>query len=154
MRCKYDRAAGELALDAEQKIKDMLKRFPELAKLPYKTVPLQPSQVNRELKVGELKPLSEIDEYIIAEYPKIVETMIYIAITARPGVAFAVGKVISRYALSQRTSRWHVEGRRKLSPQYDHFATSIHSQVFASIDALCRIAFGRCGSGRVSQSQL
>ena len=34
MRCKYDRSAGELTLDVEQKIKDMLKRFPELAKLP------------------------------------------------------------------------------------------------------------------------
>ena len=38
MRCKYDRPAGVLTLDVEQKIKDMLKRFPELAKLPYKTV--------------------------------------------------------------------------------------------------------------------
>jgi hypothetical protein len=93
MRGKCDHAAGELALDVEQKIKDMLKRFPELAKLPYKTVPLQPSQVHRELKVGELKPLSEIDEYIIAEYPKVVGTMICIAITARPDVAFAVGKL-------------------------------------------------------------
>ena len=66
MRCKYDRSAGVLTLDVEQKIKDMLKRFPELAKLPYKTVPLQPAHVNKELKVGELKPLSDIDEYIVA----------------------------------------------------------------------------------------
>ena len=71
----------------------MLKRFPILAKLPYKTVPLQPAHVNKELKVGELKPLPDIDEYIVAEYPKIVGTMIYIAITARPDVAFAVGKL-------------------------------------------------------------
>ena len=71
----------------------MPKRFPELAKLPYKTVPLQPAQVNKELKVGELKPLSDIDENIIAEYPTIVGTMIHIAITARPDVAFAVGKL-------------------------------------------------------------
>ena len=28
MRCKYDRSAGVLTLDVEQKIKDMLKRFP------------------------------------------------------------------------------------------------------------------------------
>ena len=54
MRCKYDRSAGELTLDVEQKIKDMLKRFPELAKLPYKTVPLQPAHVNKELKVGDI----------------------------------------------------------------------------------------------------
>ena len=40
-----------------------------------------------------MKPLSDIDEYIVAEYPKIVGTMIYIAITARPDVAFAVGKL-------------------------------------------------------------
>ena len=39
MRCKYDRPVGVLTLDVEQKIKDMLKRFPELAKLPCKTVP-------------------------------------------------------------------------------------------------------------------
>ena len=44
MRCQYNRSEGGLKLDVEQKIKDMLKRFlPELAKLPYKTVPLQPS---------------------------------------------------------------------------------------------------------------
>ena len=66
IRCNYDRPAGVLTLDVEHKIKDMLKRFPELAKLTYKTVPLQPSLVNKELKVGERKPLSGIDEYIIA----------------------------------------------------------------------------------------
>ena len=37
---------------------------------PYKTFPLQPAHVNKELKVGELEPLSDIDEYIVAEYPK------------------------------------------------------------------------------------
>ena len=45
MRCKYNRGKGELTTEVEQKIKDMLKRFSELSKLPYKTVPLQPSQV-------------------------------------------------------------------------------------------------------------
>lgn len=45
------------------------------------------------MKVGETKPLTEIDHYIIKEYPKIVGTMIYIAITARPDVAYAVGKL-------------------------------------------------------------
>ena len=84
---------GGLKLDVEQKIKDMLKLFPELAKLPYKTVPLQPSQVNKELKVGDIKPLTAIDEYLIKEYPKIIGTMIYIAITARPDIAYAVGKL-------------------------------------------------------------
>ena len=69
MRCKYDRSAGVLTLDVEQKIKDMRKRFPELAKLPYKTVPLRPAHVNKELKVGEVEPLSDIDEYIVPEYP-------------------------------------------------------------------------------------
>ena len=49
--------------------------------------------MNKELKVGESKPLSDIDESIVAEYPEIVGTMIYIAITARPDVAFAVGKL-------------------------------------------------------------
>jgi hypothetical protein len=93
MRCQYNRSEGELKLDVEQKIKDMLKRFPELAKLPYKTVPLQPSQVNKELKVGDIKPLTAIDEYLIKEYPKIIGTMIYIAITARPDIAYAVGKL-------------------------------------------------------------
>ena len=48
--------------------------------------------MNKELKVGELKPLSDIDEYIIADYPKIIGAMIYIAIMPRPDVAFAVGK--------------------------------------------------------------
>ena len=48
--------------------------------------------MNKELKVGKLKPLSDIDECIVAEYPKIVGTMIYIAITARHDDTFAVGK--------------------------------------------------------------
>ena len=93
MRCQYNRSEGELKLGVEQKNKDMLKRFPELAKLPYKTVPLQPSQVSKELKVGDIKPLTPIDEYLIKEYPKIIGTMIYIAITARPDIACAVGKL-------------------------------------------------------------
>ena len=48
MRCEYKRAEGELTLDVEHKIRDMLKRFPELAKLPYKSVPLQPVVANKE----------------------------------------------------------------------------------------------------------
>ena len=88
MRAKYNQynrgEAGGLNLDFEYKIKDMLKRFPELGKLPYKTVPLQPSQVNTELEVGEIKPLTAIDGYLIKECPKVVGTMIYIAITSRP----------------------------------------------------------------------
>ena len=52
MRCQYNMSEGELKLDVEQKIKGMLKRFPGLAKLPYKTVPLQPSQVNKEFEIG------------------------------------------------------------------------------------------------------
>ena len=91
MRYKYNRGEGELTRDVEQMIKDMLKHFPELGKLPYKTVPLQPSQVNKELKVGDIKPHTAIDDYLIKEYPKIFGTIVYIAITARPDVAYAVG---------------------------------------------------------------
>ena len=93
MRFQYNRSEGELKLGVEQKIKDMLKRAPELAKLPYKTVPLQPPQMNKELKVGDIKPLTAIDEYLIKEYPEIIGTMIYISITARPGIAHAVRKL-------------------------------------------------------------
>ena len=93
MRSQYNRSEGGLKFDVEQNIKDMLKRFPELAKLPYKTVPLQPSQVNKELKVGDIKPLTAIDEYLIKEYPKIIGAMMHIAITARPDIAYAVGKL-------------------------------------------------------------
>ena len=93
MRCQYNRSEGGLKLDVEQKTKDMLERFPELAKLPYKTVPLQPSQANKQLKVGDIKPLTVVDDYLIREYPKIIGTMIYIAITARPDIAYTVGKL-------------------------------------------------------------
>ena len=55
MRCQYNRSEGGFKLDVEQNIKDMLKRFPGLAKLPNKTVPLQPPQVNKELKLGNIK---------------------------------------------------------------------------------------------------
>ena len=42
--------------------------------------------------MGETKPLTAIDDYLIIKgYPKIVGTMIpYIAITARPDVAYAI----------------------------------------------------------------
>jgi hypothetical protein len=66
-----------LGLRVEPNIKEMLKRFPELGKLPYKTVPLQLSQANKELKVGEIKPLNAIDDYLIKVYPRSVGTMIY-----------------------------------------------------------------------------
>jgi len=93
MRYKYNRGEGGLTLDVEQKIEDMLKRFPELCKLPYRTVPLQPSQVNKELKVGDIKPFAAIDDYLSKEYLKLVGTMVYTAITVRPDVAYAVGKL-------------------------------------------------------------
>ena len=38
MRCKYDRSAGVLTRDVEQEIKDMLKRFPELANVCFQIV--------------------------------------------------------------------------------------------------------------------
>ena len=84
---------GSLSLTLSKILRTCLKCFPELAKLPYKTVPLQPSQVNKELKAGDIKPLTAIDDYLIKEYPKIIGTMIYIALTARPGIAYAVGKL-------------------------------------------------------------
>ena len=43
--------------------------------------------------MGDIKPLTAIDDYLIKEYPKIVDTIIYIATTARPDVAYAVGKL-------------------------------------------------------------
>ena len=45
------------------------------------------------MKVGDIKPLTAIDEYLIKEYPKIIGTMIHIAITARPDIAYAAGKL-------------------------------------------------------------
>ena len=43
--------------------------------------------------MGDIKPLTAIGEYLIKEYPKFIGTMIYIAITARPDIAYAVGKL-------------------------------------------------------------
>ena len=43
--------------------------------------------------MGDIKLLTATDEYLIKEYPKMIGTMIYIAITARPDIAYAVGKL-------------------------------------------------------------
>ena len=43
--------------------------------------------------MGDIKPLTAIDDYLIKEHPKIIGTMIYTAITARPDIAYAVGKL-------------------------------------------------------------
>ena len=50
----------------------------ECAPTPWRT---------RELKVGDIKPATAIDDYLIKEYPNTFGTMIYIAITARSDVA-------------------------------------------------------------------
>ena len=147
MRCQYNRSEGGLKLDVEQKIKDMLKRFPELAKLPYKTVPLQPSQVNKELKVGDIKPLTPIDEYLIKEYPKIIGTMIYIAITARPDIYCArCWKAISRDASAQQTPLRHAQRRRWLSAKHYISSTPFHSQAIENLFPVRRIKFRRHGA--------
>ena len=50
--------------------------------------------MNKELKVGDIHPPTAIDDYLlIEEYPKVVGTRIYIAITSRPDVAYAAGKL-------------------------------------------------------------
>ena len=49
----------------------------------YKTVPLQPPQVNKELKVGDIKPLTALGDYLTKEYPKMVGTMLYRAAQPR-----------------------------------------------------------------------
>ena len=43
--------------------------------------------------MGDIKPLTAIDDYRIKEYPNIIGTMIYIASTACPEIAYAVGKL-------------------------------------------------------------
>ena len=43
--------------------------------------------------MGDIKPLTAIGDYLIKEYPKSIGTMVYIAITARPDIAYAVEKL-------------------------------------------------------------
>ena len=155
MRCQYNRSEGELKLDVEQKIKGMLKRFSKLAKLPYKTVPLQPSQVNKELKVGDIKPLTAtaIGEYLIKEYPKIIGTMIYIAIMARPDIAYAVGKLSRGMHQPNKPPLRHAQRRRWLSAKHHVSSTSFHSQAIENIFPVRRFKFRRCGAIRIPQPQ-
>ena len=126
MRCKYNRGEGGLILDVEQKAKDMLKRFPELGKLPYKTVTLQPSQ----------------------QYPKIVGTMIYIAITARPDVAYGAGK-LSRGM--HQPNKLHCDMLKDAvgylrSTISLPLRTTLHSQAIENIFPVRRIEFRRYGA--------
>ena len=152
MRCKYNRGEGGLTIDVKQKIKDMLSRFPELGKLPNKTVPLQPSRVNKELKVGDFKALTAVVDYLIKEYPTIIGTMVYIAITARPDVAYAAGK-LSRGM--HQPSILHCD-MLKDTVGYLRTTTSLqplHSQAIGNLFPVRRIKFRRCGSIRILQSQ-
>ena len=111
----------------EQKIKGMLERSPELGKLPYKTVPLQTSQVNKELKVGDIKPLIAIDDY-----PQDCWRYDLFAITARPDVAYAVGK-LSRGGsrVMHQPSKLHCDILKDVVG-YMRSTISLHSVILAS----------------------
>ena len=95
--------------------------------------------------MGDIKPLTPIDEYLIKEYPKIIGTMIYIAITARPDIAYAVGE-LSRGMHQPNKLQC---GMLKVAvgyPKHHISSTSFHSQAIENLFPVRRIKFRRCGS--------
>ena len=82
--------------------------------------------------MGDIKPLTAIDDYPIKEYPKIIGTMIYIAITARPDIAYAVGK-LSRGM--HQPNKLHCDMLKDVVGYLRHYisSTPLHSQATENI---------------------
>ena len=78
-----------------EKVKDMFKKHGILNSshnVPQRDTPIAEDYSDISIEPGEVK-YTAVDDYLEMSYSSIVGSLIYIAITARPDLAFAIGKV-------------------------------------------------------------
>ena len=86
---------GTLEMDVINKIKDLFKQhgiINSTHNIPGRDTPLDDDYSRISLEPGKI-PYSELDDHLDKNFASIVGALIYISITARPDLAFTIGKL-------------------------------------------------------------
>ena len=86
----YDHKVGRLEMDVATKITSLLATHSILNNVKPQDVPI--NDASMDIPDSAASNYSDTDRYIVEHYPSIVGSCIYISITCRPDIAFAVGK--------------------------------------------------------------
>ena len=89
------RTKDALEMDVIEKIRELFKKHGILNSshnVPQRDTPIAEDYSDISIEPGEVK-YTAVDDYLEMSYSSIVGSLIYIAITARPDLAFAIGKV-------------------------------------------------------------
>ena len=86
----YDLRAGRLEMDISQKVKTMLNEHKLLHNVKPQDVPI--TDANMDVPESAAAKYTSTDKYIVENYASIVGSCIYMSITVRNDITFAVGK--------------------------------------------------------------
>ena len=86
----YDFKVGRFEMDVSQKVTTLLAAHSILNNVKPQDVPI--NDASMDIADSAAANYSDTDRYIVDHYPSIVGSCIYISITCRPDIAFAVGK--------------------------------------------------------------
>ena len=88
----YDKVNGVLAMDVKAKIDDFFKAHPTLAKLGSSNVPYCETNV-KAAQANPTRSLRSSEQYMKDHFASIVGTLIYMSITVRPDITYAVNQM-------------------------------------------------------------
>jgi hypothetical protein len=86
----YDHRTGRLEMDISQKIKTMLDEHKLLHNVKTQDVPI--TDANLDVPESAAANYTQTDKYIVENYASIIGSCIYMSITVRNDITFAVGK--------------------------------------------------------------
>ena len=94
LRIDYDRKAGKLTMDVKAKVDELFVKHPELNDCQPRSVPLTDNIAKNALSLTDAdRKLNKVDRYLQDKYSSIVGALIYMTITVRADLAFAVGRL-------------------------------------------------------------
>jgi hypothetical protein len=91
INCKQDLEAGTFEMDVRGKIGAFFEKHPILNQAQTRATPLS-ATVEKEV-ISDTSNFDELDRFLWNNYASVVGTLIYLAITARPDIAYAVGRL-------------------------------------------------------------
>jgi hypothetical protein len=94
----YDLKAGELSMNVEAKIDDLFRSHPglDITSLKKRDSPLPTDDSNKQYinqTSTDSKPLTDNQRYIHDHFASFAGSLIYMSITCRPDISYAVGKI-------------------------------------------------------------
>ena len=91
INCKKDLEAGTFEMDVCGKIDAFFAKHPILNQAQTRSTPL--SATFEKAVISDTSNFGELDRFIWNNYASVVGTLIYLTITARPDIAYAVGRL-------------------------------------------------------------